>query len=140
MTKHVSVEEWVSLVFGYIEDLTPSGLMEMDATAAARALAVPRATVGGVDLYADAHEKAASVLMEMLHQRPLADVAQNRQVAALTALFFLSQNGHAWRPAQDELPYWVAEAEAGRLSVRTLGLGIAQHCSCASGSASPGPG
>ncbi len=139
MAEYVSVEEWVALVFGYLEDLTPSNLMEMDATAAARALAVPGATVGGVDLYADVHEKAASGLIEMLYQRPLADTAQNRQVAALTALFFLSRNGHTWRPAQDELPYWIAEADAGRLSVRTLAQGIVQHCDCGVAANPPDP-
>lgn len=128
MTEHVGLEDWVSLVFQYLEDFTPLDLLQMDAAAAARALAVPSAKVGEVDLYADVHEKAASVLIEMLHQRPLSNLAQNREVAVLTAIFFLDRNGHTWRPAQDELPYWVAEADAGRLSVRTLAQGIAQHC------------
>lgn len=64
----------------------------------------------------------------MLRHPPLARQKHNREVAVLTALFFLDMNGHAWKPAQDELPYWVAEAEAGRLAVHLLAQGIAQHC------------
>ena len=45
MTEYVSVEDWVALVFGYLEDLTPSTLMEMDATAAARAALLATAVI-----------------------------------------------------------------------------------------------
>jgi prophage maintenance system killer protein len=128
LTSYLALEDWISLVFAYLEDLTPGDLLEMNAAAAARALAVPRAKVGEADLYDDIHEKAASSLLEMLRAQPLARRSHNREVAVLTASFFLAENGHGWRPNTDELPYWVVEGEAGRLSVTTLGRGIAQHC------------
>lgn len=128
MTEYVTLEDWVALVFGYLEDLTLDDLLEFNAAAAARALVAASATAGGVDLLEDLHDKAASILIEMLYQRPIADEAHYREVAALSASLFLSVNGHRWHPAKDELSYWVAEADAGRLNVRTLGRAIAEHC------------
>lgn len=128
MTRYLTLEDWIALVFGYVEDFTVQDLLEFNASLAHQALAAAAATAGGFDLFEDVHDKAASTLIEMLHLGPLRDAARNREVAALTAMYFLSLNGHEWRPPQDELPYWIAEAEAGRLSVRTLGQGIAQHC------------
>ncbi len=110
MTEYVTLEDWVALVFGYLEDLT------LD----------------------DLHDKAASILIEMLYQRPIADEKHYREVAALSASLFLSVNGHRWHPAKDELPYWVAEADAGRLNVRTLGRAIAEHCQPPARPAGPG--
>ncbi|MFL6238402.1 MAG: hypothetical protein ACJ735_02760 [Actinomycetes bacterium] len=127
MTQFLSVEDWVAAVLAFIDELTVDDLVALRLDAAQRALLAPAAAVGGVDLFPDIHEKAAALLSEMLHQEPIGE-EHLRAVASWSAMVFLADNGHYWDPSPTELPYWIAEAHQGRLSVRTLATAIRNEC------------
>lgn len=124
------IEEWITIVFAYAEQMTVTDLIGMNTDVAAAALAAPTATVAGRDLYPDIHAKASALLNQLLQQRPLSDEALNREVAVTTAMLILDGAGHAWKPNPQHLPYWVSEAARGRTSVETLTAAIVEDCTC----------
>lgn len=128
MTEYLSVEDWVTAVLAFVEEMTVDDLVALRLDAAQRALLAPAAAVGSVELFPDIHEKAAALLSEMLHQQPIGE-DRIRAVATYSALLFLAGNGHRWDPSVSELVYWVTEADRGRLSVRTLAGAIRAECS-----------
>ncbi|MDX6197884.1 MAG: hypothetical protein QOJ79_1035 [Actinomycetota bacterium] len=130
MTVHIDVADWVAIVFGSASSLTVADLGAMRTDVAVAALSVTRATVAGSDLYPDDHMKAAALLSELLIRAPLSIDVFNREIAAVTTLMFLDQNGHAWRPSPTHLPYWISETCRGRLGVHSLAQAIADECVC----------
>jgi prophage maintenance system killer protein len=132
VTVYLTVEDWVAAVLAFVEEMTVDDLVALRLDAAQRALLMPAAAVGSVELYPDIHEKAAALLTELLHQQPVGP-DRIRAVATYSALLFLAYNDHTWDPSVSELVYWVTEADQGRLSIRTLADAIRAECATGQG-------
>lgn len=79
------------------------------------AIARPRATFDGQDLYPDLYAKAATLMVGLVNNHPLID--GNKRVGVTAAALFLVRNGLQLRAYNEELEQVTLEVAQGRLTV-----------------------
>jgi len=84
------------------------------------AVARPRATFGGEDLYPDLFSKAAALMDSLIRNHPFVD--GNKRTGIAAAALFLRQNGHRLTATNQELEAFtlhVAESRPGIAEIAT---------------------
>jgi len=84
------------------------------------AVARPRATFGGEDLYPDLFSKAAALMSSLIRNHPFVD--GNKRTGIAAAALFLRQNGHCLTATNQELEaftLYVAESRPGIPEIAT---------------------
>ena len=89
------------------------------------ALAQPRATFEGTDLYASLEEKAAALMFSLIKNHPFAD--GNKRIGHAAADAFLMLNGLELIAAVDDSEKTVVGVAAGALSREALLAWIREH-------------
>jgi len=79
------------------------------------ALARPRATFGGKDLYPDIFEKAAVLMESIVKNHPFID--GNKRTAITSAGIFLERNGYSFHPTLEELESLTRRMAEGKISL-----------------------
>lgn len=89
------------------------------------ALARPRASFGGRQLYRTRWEKAAALLHSLVKNHGFID--GNKRVAWATVSYFLERNGHAILASPSEIVHLLLEVEADRLQVHDIARWLLTH-------------
>lgn len=96
-----------------------------DAGALESAVARPRATFGGEDLYADLAAKAGALMHSLLMNHPFVD--GNKRVGAMAAELFLEANGHDLEATDEELVKLTWEVARGGIPAEALAIWFRQR-------------
>ena len=89
------------------------------------AVARPRMTFAGEDLYPDLAAKAAALMHSIVMNHPFLD--GNKRVGAMAAELFLAVNGQALVADDDALVAIVVDVAAGRVTAEALAIWIRQR-------------
>lgn len=89
------------------------------------AVARPRMTFGGEDLYPDAAAKAAALMHPLVMNHPLVD--GNKRVAAMAAELFLAANAVQLTAGDEELVEMTLTAAQGRLDAEAIAIWFRQR-------------
>jgi len=89
------------------------------------AVARPRMTFGGEDLYPDVAAKAAALLHSLVMNHPFVD--GNKRVAAMAAELFLAANATQLTASDDELTAMTLTAAQGRLDAEAIAIWLRQR-------------
>lgn len=82
------------------------------------AIARPKATFGGEDLYPSILEKAAALFHSLLFNHAFVD--GNKRTAIASCVFFLEENGYEMIASQRELADFPVRVENGHLSIEEI--------------------
>jgi len=96
-----------------------------DRGALGAALARPRMTFDGEDLYRDLADKAAALMHSLLQNHPFVD--GNKRVAAMAMELFLVANEHKLLASDDELEELTFAAARGELATEPIAIWIRQR-------------
>lgn len=125
MTLYLSLEQLLWLherqarEFGGARGLRDRGALES-------AVARPRATFGGEDLYPDLEAKAAAVMHSLVVNHPFVD--GNKRAGALAAELFLGVNGVDLLASDEELVDLTLALARGETSAEALAIWLRQRC------------
>ena len=89
------------------------------------AIARPRATFDGQDLYPDLYAKAAALMVGLVNNHPFAD--GNKRVGVTAAGLFLIRNGLQLRAGNEELEQVTLEVAQGHLTVDQVAAWFRRH-------------
>ena len=89
------------------------------------AIARPRATFDGQDLYPDLYAKAAALMVGLVNNHPFID--GNKRVGVTAAGLFLVRNGLQLRVGNEELEQVTLAVAQGRLTVDQMAGWFAVH-------------
>jgi death-on-curing protein len=89
------------------------------------AVARPRMTFGGEDLYPDRASKAAALLHSLVMNHPFVD--GNKRVGAMAAELFLAANDTQVTASDDELTSLTLTAAQGRLDAEAIAIWFRQR-------------
>lgn len=89
------------------------------------AIARPKATFDGRDLYPDLYAKAAALMVSLVNNHPFID--GNKRVGVTAAALFLVRNGVQLRASSEELEQVTLDVAQGRLSVDQMVSWFMQH-------------
>jgi death-on-curing protein len=89
------------------------------------AVARPRMTFGGDDLYPDLAAKAAALMHSLVQNHPFVD--GDKRVGALAAELFLRVNGQQLEAGDDELAATTFAVARGELAAEALAIWIRQR-------------
>jgi death-on-curing protein len=89
------------------------------------ALARPRATFEGEDLYPDLWHKAAALMQSLIKNHPFVD--GNKRTALITTGLFLELNGYMLTASNDEAARFSLQAAAGDVDVEAMAAWIENH-------------
>jgi len=89
------------------------------------ALALPAATIGGVDLYPSLVEKAAALCFSLVSNHPFID--GNKRIGHGAMVAFLLLNGYRIVASVDEQEILILGVEAGKLPKEDLVRWLAEH-------------
>ena len=89
------------------------------------AVARPRMTFGGEDLYPDVAAKASALLHSLVMNHPFVD--GNKRVAAMAGELFLIANGVQLTAGDEELTEMVLVAAQGRLDAEAIAIWLRQR-------------
>lgn len=124
MTLYLSVEQVLELhrqlaaEFGGARGLRDRGALEA-------AVARPRMTFGGEDLYPALPEKAAALAHSLVLNHPFMD--GNKRVGAMAAELFLVINDAELRATDEELTAITLETAAGKVTAEALAIWFRQR-------------
>ena len=125
MTAYLSVEQVKDLHrsqlarYGGLGGLRDGGALES-------AIARPRMTFGGEDLYQDVAAKAAALLHSLVLNHPFVD--GNKRVGAHAAVLFLLANGTELTASPAALVEVTLATARGELSAEALAIWFRQRC------------
>jgi death-on-curing protein len=89
------------------------------------ALARPRATFAGEDLYPDLWRKAAALMHSLIKNHPFVD--GNKRTALTATGLFLELNGHMLTASNDEATRFALQAAVGDVDVEAMAAWIENH-------------
>lgn len=89
------------------------------------ALARPRATSGGEDLYPDLWHKAAALMHSLIKNHPFVD--GNKRTALTATGLFLELNGYMLTASNDEAARFALQAAVGDVDVEAMAAWIESH-------------
>ncbi len=89
------------------------------------AVARPRGTFGGNDLYADIFDKAGAFLQSLLENHPFVD--GNKRTALTSAAIFLKINGYELENAHKEEVEFALRVDNEHLEVEQIALWLEKH-------------
>lgn len=89
------------------------------------AIARPKATFDGQDLYPDLYAKAAALMVSLVNNHPFID--GNKRVGVTAAALFLVRNGVQLRASSEKLEQVTLVVAQGRLSVDQMVSWFMQH-------------
>ena len=89
------------------------------------AIARPRATFDGQDLYPDLYAKAAALMVGLINNHPFID--GNKRVGVTAAGLFLVRNGLQLRAGNEELEQVTLVVAQGRLTVDQMASWFMRH-------------
>jgi death-on-curing protein len=89
------------------------------------ALARPRATSGGEDLYPDLWHKAAALMHSLIKNHPFVD--GNKRTALTATGLFLELNGYMLTASNDEAACFALQAAVGDVDVEAMAAWIESH-------------
>jgi death-on-curing protein len=89
------------------------------------AVARPRASFGGEDLYPDLPTKAAALMQSLAGNHPFVD--GNKRTAIAAAGIFLSRNGRRLTASNEELECFTLEVAQSRHSLEAIAVWLAAH-------------
>lgn len=96
-----------------------------DRGAAEAAVARPRQTFGGEDLYRDLADKAGALLHSLIQNHPFVD--GNKRVGAMAMELFLLVNGHELVVGDREFEELVLSVARGELGAEAIAIWIRQR-------------
>ncbi len=124
MTGYLSVDQVLSLHKELVADFGGStGLRDRGALEAA--VARPRATFGGEDLYVDLADKAAALMHSLVLNHPFVD--GNKRIAAHSAELFCLLNGETLLARDEEVIAVTLKAAEGKIAVEALAIWFRQR-------------
>ncbi len=89
------------------------------------AIARPRATFDGVDLYPDLFSKAAALIASLIGNHPFVD--GNKRVGVTAAATFLQRNGARLTASNHEVEVFALSVAQGHLTVGEIAAWFAHH-------------
>lgn len=126
MTRFLTVAEVLELHQSVIDRWGGSGGIR-DLNVLESALAQPRQSFGGNDLYPDLPTKAAALCFSLVLNHPFID--GNKRVGHAAMEVFLSLNGYEFHASDDEQEHLVLNLAAGQLSRDIFSDWVTQHAS-----------
>ena len=126
MTRCLTVAEVLELHQSVVERWGGSGGIR-DLTVLESALAQPRQSFGGNDLYPDLPSKAAALCFSLVLNHPFID--GNKRVGHAAMEVFLSLNGYELRASVDEQERLIFDLAAGQLSRDIFSDWVTKHAS-----------
>ncbi|HJT20867.1 MAG TPA: type II toxin-antitoxin system death-on-curing family toxin [Nitrospira sp.] len=124
MTRHLSFAEVLELHRSVIERWGgASGIRDLGALESA--LAQPRQSFGGEDLYPDITSKAAALCFSLVLNHPFVD--GNKRIGHAAMETFLMVNGYELRAPVDEQERVMLDLAAGNLQRETFVEWVKQH-------------
>lgn len=124
MTRHLTLAEVLELHRTVLERWGGAGGIR-DINALESALAQPRQSFGGQDLYPDLATKAAALCFSLVLNHPFVD--GNKRVGHAAMEVFLLLNGHELRATVDEQEQLMLRLAAGQLKRDALAEWVKQH-------------
>ena len=124
MTRHLTLAEVLELHRTVMERWGGAGGIR-DINALESALAQPRQSFGGQDLYPDLATKAAALCFSLVLNHPFVD--GNKRVGHAAMEVFLLLNGHELRATVDEQEQLMLRLAAGQLKRDALAEWVKQH-------------
>ena len=124
MIRHLTLAEVLELHRTVLERWGGDGGIR-DINALESALAQPRQSFGGQDLYPDLATKAAALCFSLVLNHPFVD--GNKRVGHAAMEVFLLLNGHELRATVDEQEQLMLRLAAGQLKRDALAEWVKQH-------------
>jgi len=124
VTRHLTLAEVLELHRTVLERWGGAGGIR-DINALESALAQPRQSFGGQDLYPDLATKAAALCFSLVLNHPFVD--GNKRVGHAAMEVFLLLNGHELRATVDEQEQLMLRLAAGQLKRDALAEWVKQH-------------
>lgn len=124
MTRYLTLAEVLELHRTVLERWGGAGGIR-DINALESALAQPRQSFGGQDLYPDLATKAAALCFSLVLNHPFVD--GNKRVGHAAMEVFLLLNGHELRATVDEQEQLMLRLAAGQLKRDALAEWVKQH-------------
>ncbi|TLY27478.1 MAG: type II toxin-antitoxin system death-on-curing family toxin [Nitrospirae bacterium] len=124
MTRYLTLAEVLELHRTVMERWGGAGGIR-DINALESALAQPRQSFGGQDLYPDLATKAAALCFSLVLNHPFVD--GNKRVGHAAMEVFLLLNGHELRATVDEQEQLMLRLAAGQLKRDALAEWVKQH-------------
>ncbi len=124
MTRYLSLAEVLELHRSVLERWGGAGGIR-DINTLESALAQPRQSFGGQDLYPDLAAKAAALCFSLVLNHPFVD--GNKRIGHAAMEVFLLLNGHELRAPVDEQERLMLELAAGNLKRETFVEWVKQH-------------
>jgi death-on-curing protein len=119
-TDLIVIHELLLNEFGGMRGITEAGFGRLEAAAAA-----PRASMFGVDIYADLAEKAAALCQAVVRAHPFSD--GNKRVALVALDLFLGQNGARLYATNDQAYATIMALARGEIGHAALAAWVERH-------------